>query len=359
MAAIRGEFSTESVGRALREQWSDDDLAKRDKAKCAQAMFADNLEEELDGIMGGEEDEAFTADEMDEDLREAYMVEQSRIESAMAAIQAQKTTLKDAKWKQKQLKLSRGFYPPKPFQKSQNSFKKVTSSEKRCFRCNGPHLIADCPVKQQEARVSEEAAQIAFSAWQESEQAGLLGEECMEAVSTEKAVESCMGIIDSGATSSLGSAEALERIMLQNLESTGDSKMQINVHKRPTFKFGNGQKKDCLSTVSVEVGAGDKQGLMEIHVHDTPGQPVLISRKALKSLGAVIDFGEGLAIYKQVDGRKVVRLNEADNGHLLMPITGNILSGAQERKTTFVSLCDEYALLTAWTEKILVKGAAV
>ena len=33
LAAIRGQFSTETVARALREQWSDDDLARRDRLK--------------------------------------------------------------------------------------------------------------------------------------------------------------------------------------------------------------------------------------------------------------------------------------------------------------------------------------
>lgn len=55
----------------------------------------------------------------------------------------------------------------------------------------------------------------------------------------------------------------------------------------------------------------------------------------------MIDFEAGLAIYKNVDKNQVVRLTEADNGHLLMPITGNILTGAMSRQTPFVSLFDE------------------
>ena len=39
LAAIRGEFSVTSVERALKEQWADDDLLKRDKSHY-QAHFA-------------------------------------------------------------------------------------------------------------------------------------------------------------------------------------------------------------------------------------------------------------------------------------------------------------------------------
>ena len=339
LAAIRGQFSTETVGRALREQWSDEDIQKRDRLKGNSALVAEGFQDELEALMADDDD--LGPGDLDTESLEAYMAEQTKIDEAMAAIQTQKTTLKEARWKQKQLKLGRGFFPPKPFQRpSQDS---RNSQGKRCFRCNGPHLMADCPQKNQQAKVvQEESAEIAFVTGEvQVEEAGFLGEECYEAMGTEKALEQCMGIIDSGATSSLGSAEALERIMEENLQHHGETKMDIDVSRRPTFRFGNGQRKDCLSTVRVGIGAGTKAGSMEIHVHDTPGQPVLVSRKALKGLGAAIDFEAGLAIYKNVDKNQVVRLTEADNGHLPMPITGNILTGAMSRQTPFVSLFDE------------------
>ena len=328
LAALRGEFSVTSVGRALREQWSDEDLLRRDRLKGGSAMVAEDDEAELEALMA--DDHSDVLEGMDAEAKEAYWSEQERIEEAMAAITAQKTTLKEARWKQKQLKLGRGYFAPKPFPA------RTAESSKKCFKCGGPHLMAQCPQRAQHAKVAhEEAAEIAFTTFEE---AGLLGEECYEAISTEQALEGCMGIIDSGATSSLGSVEALEKIMLNNIQQSGDSKMAIDLQRRPTFKFGNGQKKDCLSTVTVGVGAGCKEGHMEIHVHDTPGQPVLVSRKALKALGAVIDFGESKAIYTKVDPSQVVPLKEAENGHLLMPITGNILAGATKRGAPFLSL---------------------
>ena len=111
--------------------------------------------------------------------------------------------------------------------------------------------------------------------------------------------------------------------------------------RKPIFRFGNGMTKECVWTAKVNMDAGQKNGSMEVHIHDAPGQPVLISRKALRSLGAVIDFGTNEVVYRQVDACTVVPLQEAPNGHLLMPLTGNLLNGGTSRKTEFKGLHDE------------------
>ena len=95
LAAIRGEFSTRSVGRALREKWPDYDLAKRDKLKGGTALMAAI---DHDGTHDGEL-EALLADDLDQeferlshDEKEAFLLEQERIEEAYAAIQQQKAS---------------------------------------------------------------------------------------------------------------------------------------------------------------------------------------------------------------------------------------------------------------------------
>ena len=344
LAAIRGGFDTTTVARALREQWPDDELAKRDRSRAASAMMAEEDE------MGDEDammvdDMAGELENMSRDEREAFLAEQERAEAALAAIQTQKTTLKEARWKQKQLRMGRGFYPPKPYQRETNKGNFGDKKKGGCFRCGGDHLIRDCPQKPKQAQVaSEEAAEIAFVVSQvtdKSEEQCYTGDPVQEAHTGERVLESCMGIIDSGATASLGSAEALEMVMQDILRAHGDSLMSIDTSRKPTFRFGNGQKRECISTVGMKIGAGNKQGSMTIHVHDTPGQPVLISRKALGALGAGIDFEEKVAVYKNVDATRVVRLEEAENGHLLMPLTGNILVKSEGRETPFVSLRSE------------------
>ena len=117
-----------------------------------------------------------------------------------------------------------------------------------------------------------------------------------------------------------------------NLAESGKGKMVVDPSRCPTFKFGNGQKKVCLSTVQVGIDVGDKKGNFEVHVHDSPGQPILVSRRALKSLGAIV--------YTNVDPHTVVPLKEANNGHLLMPLVGNLLEGGTKRATPIFHLAE-------------------
>ena len=127
--------------------------------------------------------------------------------------------------------------------------------------------------------------------------------------------------------------------MERNIAELGTSKVEVDLEKKPTFKFG--QRKTCLSTARLGMMAGKRPGLMEIHVHNSPGQPILVSRKALRSLGAVIDFSNNECVLKNVDPKKVIVLKEAENGHVLLPVTGNLLSEAKDRNTSFEGLLDE------------------
>ena len=47
----RGEFSPESVARALREQWADEDLLRRDRNKYGSALMADQEEEDWEAMI--------------------------------------------------------------------------------------------------------------------------------------------------------------------------------------------------------------------------------------------------------------------------------------------------------------------
>lgn len=341
MAAIRGEFSVVTVSRALREQWGDDDLQKRDRLKSgAAAMWAEEEgDSELQALVA--EGDLADYDNMSPEDRQAYMAEEAKVEDALAAIQNQKATLKEARWKQKQIRLGRGYFPPKPFPRGGDATSsKSSSGTKLCFRCGGPHLVANCPKPAQQAKVaSEEAAEIAFGACEMGkEEQNFFGKKAEDGFMVEETVNRCYGVIDSGATSSLASVDALEQVMKANVASHGETRMEVNPDNRPTFRFGNGARKDCMSTVTLGLGAGDKTGRLEVHVHDSPGQPILISRKALKALGAVLDFRTGEVIYTKVNAHRVVKLEEASNGHLLMPMTGNLLSEGVDRPTPFVSL---------------------
>ena len=350
LAAIRGEFSVTAVERALKEQWNDEDLQRRDRLKHTANVAAgmdDGWDDDDDALAAHQDVPDY---ENEPEVFAAYMEEQSIIDSALEAIREKKRTLKEARWRQTQVRQSRKYYPSHRYPPSSRNHGSSSASQgskehevKKCLKCGGPHSTANCPVKGQRAQVSEEA-EIVFGATEEPSFPTALTNEDVLAFNTGELPDRILagkGVIDCGATSTLGSVTALESIMANNLEVKGSDRVEVDPSVRPTFRFGNNGTKACLSTVNLGVDLGDKTGKLKIHVHDMPDQPVLISVKALKHLGAIVDFDRNEVIYRKVCDRSVVPLEAASNGHLLMPLNGNLLAGAQKRATAFVNLAAE------------------
>ena len=154
----------------------------------------------------------------------------------------------------------------------------------------------------------------------------------------EEAITAGYGIVDCGATASRVSVDAMEAIMRANLQKCGEDRVTLLPEVKPVFRFGNGEKKECISTVQLRMDMDDRLGTMQLHVHDTPGQPALISVKALRNLGAVIDFSTNECVFAKVNPHAVVRLKTAENGHILMPLAHNMFEGAPRRQTPFLGL---------------------
>lgn len=347
LANIRGRFSVRTVEKALRDLWSDEDIYRRDKAK-GHALFAEDFPE------NGEDENAYVAESMpdfgeDWERHEAYLAAEQTAFEAQEQIQESRRTLREARQKQHDLRLGRQYYQStgkgKGHSKSWGKGGKGKASNKSssivCVRCGGDHYASQCPntpSNPEKSMIAEEAAEIAFHAQHfagtaEAEEASLLA--------VKDLILQGKGILDCGATSSLGSVEAVESLMRLNCEKGGNHQVEVDLQNRPTFRFGNGHRKTCLSTAKVAMKLGGKAGNMEVHVHDAANQPILISVKALKSLGAVVDFKTGHCIFQTVNPKKVIQLTEEENGHLTMPLTGDLLKGAESRGTDFPGLFAE------------------
>lgn len=275
------------------------------------------------------------------------MADQAVIDSALEAIQEKRRTLREARWRQQQVKMGRKFYPSgkvstswsrtssnsypqKPFKAEQNV---------KCVRSGGPHNASNCPVpRKQQAQVTEEA-EVAFQA--ESHWFAFLSETANVSSDVSQTIQMGKGIVDRGATATLGSIEAVEALMRKNMSKHGDDRLSVDPSNTPIFKFGNNGATSCVSTAQVQVDCGAKVGNMTIHVHELPNQPILISIKALRSLGAIVDFSRNEVIYKSLCPHSVVKLESASNGHLLMPLGDDLLQGAQKRSRPFSTLSDE------------------
>eukprot|EP00435_Cladocopium_sp_Y103_P071399 s167_g37.t1 len=326
------------LARALREQWTDEDIQKRDRHHF-DANIAEDDAEETAWLAADEPPDAWE----DPDGHAAFVADQGVIEEALEVIREKRRTLQEARWRQQQVKSGRKFYPgpdSKGGGKGCGQSKGFSSQSSRsyglkCLKCAGPHSTHNCPVKKATANVAEEEAEVAFSA----EEVGLSVNEAYQTASDgsdlSENIQKGKGVIDCGATATLGSIDAVEAVMANNKRDHGHDKTWVDPSACPTFKFGNNGVKSCISTVDVGVTLGQKSGSLKIHVHDVPQQPILISVKSLRQLGAVVDFEKNEILYKRVCKHSVVPLETAKNGHLLMPLCGDLLKGAHKRSSPF------------------------
>ena len=131
-------------------------------------------------------------------------------------------------------------------------------------------------------------------------------------ISTAEAVAKGKAVIDGGATKTLASIGAMERIMqLNNLKSGHSGLISVDTTERPVFGFGNKSEDRCSSTVQLRICADKKPGEVKVHCLDRGNGPMLLSIDTLRKLKAVIDFESDLVCFRALD---------AEKGHQLIPM---------------------------------------
>ena len=219
----------------------------------------------------------------------------------------------------------------------------------KCFRCGGPHLKRDCPEKPTESNARSQCSFV-FSALYEAAPEPKAAENHAKDVdwspialaaevedetsfmTLEQVIQQGKAIIDGGATSSLGSEEAVQQIAALNWRRSGEDDLEIDPKEKPSFRFGKNGRQSCLSTAHMGIPIDEQKGTIKVHVHEIPGQPVLLSIQALKALGAVIDYSTNHVILKHVNPHKVAVLETTEGGHQLFPLAQDILSGAYAKE---------------------------
>lgn len=300
------------------------------------------LAEDFEEIYFQEEDNEEIPEDFNDDEKHEYVHLAREAEHAQAAIQHHRKTLKEAREKQSMMRKSRHFYPVK--KESVTRWK--SDREVKCFRCGGTHISSECPQKDKPGGKGASAhlgQEVHFTFVTEPEATVFSTAAVPEdghALSLNTLVESGKAIIDGGATASVGSIDALDKVQALNHAKGQPREMSVSFGQCPSFRFGNNGRTQCLSTAQVEVPLAEKTGTMKIHVHDIPQQPVLLSISSLRSLGAVIDFSEDTCIFKKIDPCRVVQLERAESGHQVFPLTQDIFQNSTRRDKTFVSLRD-------------------
>ena len=341
-AELRGDFKVQSVEDVLRKHWHDADLRRRDSEK---GKFMANIAE-LEGedpewaCLGDWDPDQLEAEGYSLEEIEAMAAEQETQKEALVAFQEAKRTLKEARARQHAVKTSRQFYSVRSRMSSTGGKGSGKDGPLKCFRCGGPHKVAQCPEKPKESAnvsVPEESAPFVFlaeaesvqeeSAWMSTE----MGQCPRPALTTAQVVEEGKAVLDGGATRSIGSIYALSKVLELNEARRGeDGLKELDMEDRPSFGFGNSSRDRCASTASLAVPWNGAEKVLKVHALDKGTSPVLLSIHSLRRLGAIIDFECDKAVFRNVDPRKVVKLERSAAGHQVLPLTEDAFQDALE-----------------------------
>ena len=355
LAALRSDFSFQRVAQELRNQWGDDDLRRRDQSgrgmawSVAPEIETDDEEDKVDLSFlvrtGVNEEGLLLAQEAEH-----------AAEEALAMIEKGKRTLREARAKQHFVKMSRQFYRGNG--KSTPAFTTTSSAstsrppfQGTCLGCGKRgHKVADCPDRQDRAHhaqaegnnaeapfvcLAEGTGEVLVAAGDEAQALKAGG------LTTKEVMEQGKAILDAGATKTLGSVRALEQLMALNQKKKGDEGVaKVDGNLRPVFGFGNSSSDQCLSTAWMRIHANGREGSLKVHTLDRGEGPILFSIEALRTLGAVIDYENDLAVFRHLDPNRVLCLERSSAGHQLLPMSEDWYQKSQAATRAVPSLRD-------------------
>ena len=371
--ATAGEnYGMKNIANALRIHFPDNDLKKRDQGRRQHGFWG---EAEEDEIYDEEPHLGLAATEtLNEEGFAAWNEAQTEAEGALAAIRHARRTLKEARAKQHAVKLSRQCYRShnRGPSSGHGPARPRDDSGLTCLKCGKVgHRAANCPQQAAAQLAENETASFTFFADETIPETNMnpsvnvkkFGNESYSMTTTEDfnfytedaedpsntalsatittgmAVEQGKAVLDSGATRSIGSVWALEKVMDINRSQTGHTRvLEVNREERPLFSFGNSSSDQCVSTVRMGVTAGNKEGSFKVHALNRGVGPVLLSIEALRTMGAVVDYEADLAVFRKLDPTKIIQLERSSTGHQLLPLTQDLLKDAMGTRVAIPSL---------------------
>ena len=362
----------------------DGDLKKRDGSRRQHGFLGSVEEDENEDEESIAWEEAEVAENLTDEGFSMWSEAQNDIAEALAAIGGAKKTLREARAKQHAVKMSRQYYRPgnKGTGKGAAPRRAPDDSQMICLGCGKKgHRVANCPnpqaanlaetetasficftelleenpaAPQAEDLDTEEALAVAFypeeitedplrppvahldaketAAFLQDDEYGTVdGEAYATGISTQQAVQQGKAVLDCGATRSIGSVKALEQLMAVNVAAYGDPRvLEVDQNGRPVFGFGNSSTDRCTSTVRMGLQAGKRHGAIQVHALDKGEGPILLSIEAMTALGALVDFRSNLAVFRNLDAKKLVPLERSATGHMLVPLSGDLYNKARE-----------------------------
>ena len=344
--AVQGNYNLQNVARELRAQWDEHNLRQRDGHRT-HAGYLGDMDEDFDEYEVDFQ-QGYQAEDLNEEGQALVAEAEAEAQQALATMQNAKRTLKEARSKQHQVKMSRQYFKtsgssfrpggnPRPSTSSGASTRTWAPNDAhmQCLKCGKiGHRAANCPLKEQEhhAKMAEgETESAPFICYGEdhspaAREAALSAHEAEEAyLTTHEAMQRGWCVVDGGATKTLGSVQAVQRVLDCNQAEEGRTKLLgVDTQRQPTFSFGNSSENRCVSTVEVGIKAGAKNGRLTIHALDQGSGPILLSVASLRALGAIIDFANDLIVFREIDPCRIIKATRSQSGHQLLPLSGDM-----------------------------------
>ena len=126
-------------------------------------------------------------------------------------------------------------------------------------------------------------------------------------------------VLDTGATESVTSLEALDYIVNRRCELFGaGDHVQVVPGPAKNFRFGNGSTQVSESFVLLSQRLGKRVVSVGLYTIDATGVPLLLGIRTLEKLGAVVDCSRAAMVLKTIHDTLVIPLKRSSAGHLLL-----------------------------------------
>ena len=138
------------------------------------------------------------------------------------------------------------------------------------------------------------------------------------------------GVLDIGATETVTSLEALEKLIYLREQHQGDVQdIRVVAGGKKPFRFGNGEARTSESFILLKQHLGQKTVLLGMYTLNAAKVPSLIGIKTLTKLGAIIDVKGQYMVLTSVNPEVKIPLKKSVSGHLLLDLTRNWLEECQ------------------------------
>lgn len=337
---IRGNFTLSAVENSLRSHFTDDAVRRKDGDARHGVMFGDEGEDEPPEE-GLEVDDVMFASWSEETLAYYQQAKADEYE-AWAQLQEARQTLREARARQQEVRMGRKFYDLSG-KKGKGRGKRFPGGGKGapagrygpCARCGKDHDTQFCPHKQSTGKDENaknyevaEASEFVYGTTQVHERANIDNGR----LSTQQVSSKGYAVLDGGATKTMGSVDAVQKLQILSREQGRSALTHVDVDERPTFGFGNSAQDQCVSTCYVKVPVAEHPMSLKIHALDKGSAPILLSVDSLRKMGAIVDFAADEVIFTAINARKVVKLQRSAAGHQLLPLTDDFMSSGEVLK---------------------------